>query len=212
MFDRSTDVMDDLDAAPEPLDAALARRIELLNAARATREASTPPSSAGRKDRRRHPAKYSRLAALALSLATTGGLTAGFAAMDSPSSSVVTASGGIVGEASAATTTLNGAESSGATTLNGDVYTNRWGPVQVQVTFAGDGSLASVDAVQSPYVDGKSVRINDRAVPVLNREALSSQSAQVDTVSGATYTSQDYERSLQSAIDTARAAGLTQLA
>ena len=61
-------------------------------------------------------------------------------------------------------------------------------------------------------VDGKSVRINERAVPQLNSEALTAQSAEVDTVSGATYTSNDYRRSLQSAIDAARAAGLTAIA
>jgi len=53
---------------------------------------------------------------------------------------------------------------------------------------------------------------NDRAVPQLNSEALTSQTAQVDTVSGATYTSTDYRNSLQSAIDAARAAGLTAIA
>ena len=65
--------------------------------------------------------------------------------------------------------------------------------------------------LQTPYRDGKSVRINERAVPELNSEALTAQSASVDTVSGATYTSTDYRRSLQSAIDAANAAGITAL-
>jgi uncharacterized protein with FMN-binding domain len=65
--------------------------------------------------------------------------------------------------------------------------------------------------VGRPDGDGKSVGINDRAVPVLDSEALTAQSARVDTVSGATYTSRGYEQSLQSAIDAARAAGITQL-
>ncbi len=92
--------------------------------------------------------------------------------------------------------------------VNGETVTNRWGPVQVQVAFAADGTITSVDAVQAPFADGKSVRINDRAVPRLNSEALTAQSANVDTVSGATYTSVGYRQSLQSAIDIATANGV----
>ena len=92
------------------------------------------------------------------------------------------------------------------------MFHNKWGDVQVQATFAADGSLVDVTTLQTPDRDGKSVRINDRAVPQLNTEALSTQSARVDTVSGATYTSTDYRNSLQSAIDAANAAGLTAIA
>lgn len=98
------------------------------------------------------------------------------------------------------------------TVVQGGVFTNKWGDVQVQATFAADGSLVDVITLETPWRDGKSVRINDRAVPVLNEEALTIQSANVDTISGATYTSNDYRRSLQSAIDVAREAGLTTLA
>ena len=97
------------------------------------------------------------------------------------------------------------------TVVDGGVFANKFGPVQVQATFAADGSLSSVDILQFPDQDGKSIRINDSAIPTLNNEALASQSASVDTVSGATYTTKDYERSLQSAIDAARSAGLTNL-
>ena len=96
--------------------------------------------------------------------------------------------------------------------VNGETFSNRWGPVQVQATFGSDGALLSVDVLQTPAADGKSVRINNRAVPVLNQEALTAQSASIDTVSGATYTSNDYVRSLQAAIDIARANGVTQIA
>ena len=85
--------------------------------------------------------------------------------------------------------------------VDGAVFSNKWGEVQVEVTFAADGSLADVTPLQTPYRDGKSVRINERAVPRLNSEALSVQSATVDTVSGATYTSEAYAESVQSAID-----------
>ena len=84
--------------------------------------------------------------------------------------------------------------------------------MQVEVTFAADGSIADATTLKTPYVDDKSVRINQRAAPRLNSEALTAQSADVDTVSGATYTSNDYRRSLQSAIDAANAAGITTIA
>jgi uncharacterized protein with FMN-binding domain len=96
--------------------------------------------------------------------------------------------------------------------VDGAVFHNKWGDVQVEATFAPDGTLVDVTTLQTPYRDGKSVWINDQAVPQLNSEALTAQSAAVDTVSDATYTSNDYRRSLQSAIDTARAAELTAIA
>lgn len=216
-----------IDVAPPELDHELAQRLERLAARRAlSSPAGAPKRQPGPARRgRRHPARGSRVAALALSLGTTAGLSAGFALTDGPSSSVLTAAGGVVAAQPAAAVNLGsdsgGSQASAAaavpaatdavTLVNGDVFTNRWGPVQVQVTFAADGSISAVDAVQTPFRDGKSVRINDRAVPRLNSEALAAQRAQVDTVSGATYTSTDYERSLQSAIDAARAAGITQL-
>jgi uncharacterized protein with FMN-binding domain len=63
-----------------------------------------------------------------------------------------------------------------------------------------------VQIVQYPDGDNKSVRINSRALPTLISESISSQSADVSTVSGATYTSVSYRVSLQSAIDNAKAA------
>jgi uncharacterized protein with FMN-binding domain len=95
--------------------------------------------------------------------------------------------------------------------VDGGVFHNRWGDVQVEATFSG-GKLIDVTTLQTPYRDGRSVSINGRAAPQLNAEALAAQSANVDTVSGATYTSTDYRRSLQSAIDTARSAGVTSIA
>ena len=110
---------------------------------------------------------------------------------------------------SAPATTAAPANTGATTVVDGAVFQNKWGDVQVEVTFAADGSIAEVTTLKTPYVDNKSVRINQRAVPQLNSEALTVQSADVDTVSGATYTSNDYRRSLQSAIDAANAAGIT---
>ena len=54
---------------------------------------------------------------------------------------------------------------------------------------------------------GRSTEVTDMAVPRLNQAALATQSAEIDAVSGATYTSDGYKKSLQSALDKARAAG-----
>jgi uncharacterized protein with FMN-binding domain len=98
------------------------------------------------------------------------------------------------------------------TVVDGAVFQNRWGNVQVEATFAPDGTLTDVVALQTPNDRRTSIQINDYAVPRLTSEALSIQTSDVNTISGATYTSKGYRQSLQSAIDAARAAGLTAMA
>jgi uncharacterized protein with FMN-binding domain len=78
----------------------------------------------------------------------------------------------------------------------------RFGPVQVQVTISG-GSITDVSALQLTNTDGRSVQISNYAAPILASEVLASQSANVGNVGGATYTSQAYLQSLQSALDQA---------
>ena len=63
--------------------------------------------------------------------------------------------------------------------------------------------ITNVSFVQLTAFDGRSQRINADAAPILLQETLSAQSAQIDSVSGATYTSDGYEQSLQSALDQA---------
>lgn len=93
--------------------------------------------------------------------------------------------------------------SSGASgTFTGDAADTQYGPVQVQITVSG-GRITAAQALQVPQESNRDVRINSAAVPILNQEALTAQSAQIDTVSGATYTSEGYAQSLQSAIDAA---------
>jgi uncharacterized protein with FMN-binding domain len=70
----------------------------------------------------------------------------------------------------------------------------------VQITIA-NGQITAVDAVEYPTAKARDVQINTRAVPQLNRETLAAQSAQIDMISGATYTSVGYITSLQSALD-----------
>ena len=78
----------------------------------------------------------------------------------------------------------------------------RWGPVQVQITVAGN-RITDVTLLQVPDANERDVRINSAAVPVLTQETIEAQSADIDSVSGATYTSEGYTTSLQSALDQA---------
>jgi uncharacterized protein with FMN-binding domain len=74
--------------------------------------------------------------------------------------------------------------------------------VQVQAVIAG-GKITDVVPLQLTDVGSLSGEIDQQAVPMLKSEVLSSQSANVDTVGGATYTSQGYLNSLQAALDAA---------
>ncbi|MEA2471806.1 MAG: hypothetical protein QOE38_2805 [Thermoleophilaceae bacterium] len=89
---------------------------------------------------------------------------------------------------------------SAAKTATGAVAQNRYGNVQVRVTVAG-GKIKDVTALQLPQSDPKSAQISQYAAPQLKNEVLAAQSAKIDGVSGASYTSQSYDTSLQSALD-----------
>ena len=88
----------------------------------------------------------------------------------------------------------------GTRTVTGDTIQTRWGPVQVEVTIK-NGKLTDVTAVTYPTDNPRDQEINSYAIPQLRTEALQAQSADIDTVSGATYTSDGYRQSLQSALD-----------
>ncbi len=91
---------------------------------------------------------------------------------------------------------------SAAKTYTGDAIMTRFGNVQVEITVE-NGTITDSQVTQVPWNDHKDQEINSYAVPILNREAVDAQSADIDMVSGATYTSQGYIQSLQSAIDQA---------
>jgi len=80
---------------------------------------------------------------------------------------------------------------------------NRYGDVQVQAVVK-NGHLTDVIALQLPQDRARSQQISEYSAPILHDEAIQSQSAQIDTVSGATYTSRGYIESLQAALDAAR--------
>jgi len=112
--------------------------------------------------------------------------------------STTTSSSGSTSAGGSSTSSAGGS----STTVTGDTAQTRWGPVQVQVTVAG-GKITDVTAVQYPNGNGRDQEINSYALPVLAKEALAAQSANIDHVSGATVTSDGYVQSLQSAIDQA---------
>lgn len=101
---------------------------------------------------------------------------------------------------SSGTGTTGGSSASG--TFAGDTTQTQYGPVQVQITVE-NRTITEVTALQLTNSDGRSVQISQEAAPVLRREALQAQSAQIQAVSGATFTSEGYTTSLQSAIDEA---------
>jgi len=86
--------------------------------------------------------------------------------------------------------------------VTGDAADTRYGPVQLQVTFQGK-KIAKISVLQYPTESFRDQEINDYALPLLNQEAMTAQNSRIDVVSGATYTSDGYTQSLQSAIDKA---------
>ncbi|MFE7433960.1 FMN-binding protein, partial [Streptomyces tendae] len=89
----------------------------------------------------------------------------------------------------------------GTQVLTGDAAQTQYGPVQVRVTVSG-GRITDAEALQAPK-GGRSDQVTADAVPKLNQAAVAAGNADIDAVSGATYTSAGYTRSLQSALDRA---------
>jgi uncharacterized protein with FMN-binding domain len=103
--------------------------------------------------------------------------------------------------ATPAPTKASSGGSSGSKTVDGSVVSTRYGDVQVEVVVA-SGKVADVVALELP-TGRRSGQISQYAGPILRQEALQAQSAKIDLVSGATYTSDAYSQSLQSALDQA---------
>ncbi|WP_426502120.1 FMN-binding protein [Dactylosporangium sp. McL0621] len=102
----------------------------------------------------------------------------------------------------ASTTPAAGAGDGGGTAYKGSVAATRWGDVQVVITVAA-GKITAVSVPVYPDNNNRDVQINKRALPILVRETIAAQNARIDTVSGATVTSDGYIESLQAALDAA---------
>ena len=160
-------------------------------------------------------------AAVSAALASAGILIAGWqsgAHIADTSSAVASAATGTTGTTGTGTGTDDSTSSSGAGTTGstgttgasakavgtyaGSVVQTRFGSVQVQITVQA-GKITDVTALQLTDAERKSVQISNRAAPLLRDEVLQSQSADVQTISGATVTSDAYLNSLQAALDAA---------
>ncbi len=142
----------------------------------------------------------------ATSTTTATGTTGTSAATAAPSAAAATGSTGTSSTqaASAAPSTSVATATYADGTWTGEAVQEPWGTFQVKALVSG-GQITDVILVASPP-DGHSSRINSQAVPALTEAAVAAQSAQIDMVSGATWTSESYMTSLQAALDAARAA------
>jgi uncharacterized protein with FMN-binding domain len=161
-------------------------------------------------------------------LLTLGGTAAGLAALLSfkthtvaaaapappaPASSAATPMAGGTGSSSARSTPSpagsapaskmgSAGSSAAARTVTGTVASTQYGPMQVQLTLAGS-KITKVTVLQRTDDGAESDEIDANAIPKLTSETLAAQDAQIDAVSGASYTSMGYIQSLQSALDKA---------
>jgi len=84
-------------------------------------------------------------------------------------------------------------------TFTGSTQQTRFGPVQVEITIS-NGKITAARALQYPNNDFRSQSISQQAIPYLVQETLAAQSANIQGVGGASYTSQGWYDSLVSAL------------
>ncbi|HEY8759219.1 MAG TPA: FMN-binding protein [Candidatus Limnocylindria bacterium] len=116
-----------------------------------------------------------------------------------PSPRVTTAPGRAPQPTARATNPPATGGAAGGTAFTGPTFETPFGPVQVQIALSG-GKILDVQALQLPSDRSRSARISQYSAPILRSEAIQAQSARVDIVSGATYTSRAYAQSLASAL------------
>src|SRR5947209_17780136 len=124
------------------------------------------------------------------------GSVLGFHTSPTPSS-VATASGAA---AKTTTSTAASATTSAKRSATGQDVSFQYGDLELKVAVSGK-RITDISVVQLNVSDPHSSSIDQSAIPQLTREAISAQSAKINAVSGASYTSQAYEQSLQSALD-----------
>ena len=122
--------------------------------------------------------------------------TASAPTTNSTSTPAANGSGGSSGSGSGSSAGSTGVSG----TATGDAIATQYGNVRVQVTLR-NGKIVTVQPLQLTGNDPRSAQISADAAPTLKQEALAAQSAAIDAVSGATFTSAGYAQSLQSALD-----------
>lgn len=133
------------------------------------------------------------------------------AAISTPTPGASSGSSGATGSAAASGSTASSSTSKSSAapspsavtkTVTGDAVDTQFGPVQVTITVS-NGKITSATAVEYPQGSPRDAEINSYAIPILQQESVGQSSANLDMVSGATYTSAGYLQSLQSALDKA---------
>ena len=144
------------------------------------------------------------------SVTTTGVTTTGSnVTAGSKGSSGASGSSGSSSTTGSSSSSSSGSSSSGSSTSatwadgtwTGDAISEPWGKFQVAVVIS-NGTISSISVVRSPS-DRHSSSINSQAVPMLTQSVMASGGMSIDMVSGATWTSESYSESLQSALDAA---------
>jgi uncharacterized protein with FMN-binding domain len=118
----------------------------------------------------------------------------------SPAVQSATAAPAATPAATATATSTSSRKPARSATATGDSIATQYGNAQVRVTVRG-GKIVKVQALALQGDDPRSVEISSSAEPVLQQEVLAKQTAAVDAVSGATFTSASYLQSVQSALD-----------
>jgi uncharacterized protein with FMN-binding domain len=128
-------------------------------------------------------------------VASTSG-TGGGSSTSSSSSSSSSSSTTVPGEFQSSAGTLT----AGETAITGHVAHTVYGPVQIKLVVK-SGKIVKVAVLEQPTNTIHDIQIGEFAFPRLISETLTAQSAKIDAVSGASYTSAGYIASLQSAVD-----------
>lgn len=87
-------------------------------------------------------------------------------------------------------------------TYTGSIANAYYGSVQVQAIIS-NGKITTVNFIQSPNENPNSIYVNQQADPYLKQEAIQAQGSKVNTISGATFTSQAFTQSLANALSQA---------
>lgn len=154
--------------------------------------------------RRALPALLATIGGLALlaNFHTAAPLKAGASAV--PTTATTPPSGGTpppAGQSASTTVPAVGGNRTGQ--FDGPAIPTQFGNVQVRVILK-NGRITDVQGLQMPFDHQTSAQISQQAQPLLHDEVLQAQSAQINLLSGATYTSDAYQRSLQAALDKLR--------
>ena len=183
---------------PAPAESATVPATASTTQPRATTTTSRPPATAPPPPPTTRPTTARPVAPSTVPPQTTATTTRPTTTTGAPPATTTTTTGATTTTGPTTTTTAP----PGTQTVDGPVVQTRYGPVQVRLTLQGH-RIVDVTNLQLPNHAARSQQINNRAGPILRQEVLDAQSAQIDTVSGATTTSDAYIQCVQAILDQA---------